>query len=234
MLALKQPPCRVCSPPRSPFAKALRHGAFTPALLAPGASAPLPRAPATVAPEPAPAAEVAGLDPALASGRKGWGMETCAYPLEALVVLGCRVEPQGKASGALRRRLQRAAEAYRQGQAPLVVACGGRLWQGHAEAWVMRAHLIDEGVPAEALLVDLCSLNTLENALHAASLLGARGLRRVGVVTCDWHMHRALRLFRRVGLAPHPVPALSPPVPLPSRAYRSFREHFSGWLDALR
>ncbi|MCS6899436.1 MAG: YdcF family protein [Myxococcales bacterium] len=161
-------------------------------------------------------------------------MVTSTYPLEALVVLGCRVGPRGKLVGALRRRVQRAYEAYCQKLAPLVLACGGRRWDGHAEAWVMRAALLDYGIPSEALHVDLCSLTTYENARQAARLLATRGAQRVGLVTCDWHMPRAMLLFRRAGLDPHPLPSFTPPQPLPARVYRNLHEHLSGWLDALR
>ena len=98
----------------------------------------------------------------------------------------------------------------------------------------MRGFLVDAGVPEGAILVELWSHSTLENARYAARLLGPRGLRRVGVVTCDWHMKRALSLFRREGLEASPVPAGSPPRALPSRAYRALRERLSGWFDALR
>jgi uncharacterized SAM-binding protein YcdF (DUF218 family) len=160
-------------------------------------------------------------------------MEPRAHSLAALVVLGCRVGPHGEVTGALLRRILRAHEAYCHNLAPLILACGGRRWGGRAEAWAMRASLLERGVPPGALLVDLRSLNTHENALQAARLLRGQG-QRVGLVTCDWHMPRALTLFRRAGFLPLPLPAPTPPRPLPAQAYRALRERFSGWLDALR
>jgi uncharacterized SAM-binding protein YcdF (DUF218 family) len=157
-----------------------------------------------------------------------------AFPLDALVVLGCRVKaPQGP-PGALWRRAQRAASAYLRGEAPLVLTCGGRRWQGQAEAWALREALRSLGVPGEAILLELTSLDTAENARHAASLLHPRGVQRVGLVTCDWHMPRALVLFRKVGLKPTPLAAPSPRCPPWPRLRRGLREHLARWLDALR
>lgn len=159
-------------------------------------------------------------------------MSSEVAPHEVLVVLGCRVGPGGQVGGALRRRLLRAAEARR--DQALVLVCGGRRWEGQPEAWVMRRFLVERGVPADKVMVELRSLTTSENAREAARLLRTRGVERVGVVTCDWHMERALRLFARAGLEARALPAASPVGTPPERAYRWLRERTAGWLDALR
>lgn len=161
-------------------------------------------------------------------------MRSATSPLQALVVLGCRVGARGQAVGALARRLRVAADAYQRTATPLVVVCGGRRWSGHAEATVMREHLVGLGVPDERILLELDSINTLENARYAARMLVPRGVERVGVVTCDWHMPRALGLFTRAGLRPEPLPVASPPASPWDHLYRAARERAAGWLDARR
>ncbi len=151
--------------------------------------------------------------------------------LDALVVLGCRMLPGGEASPAARRRALAAARAYHAGEARLVVASGGRRWFGSAEALVLARELELLSVPREAVLLELQSLSTCENARHSAGLLRARGLRKVGVVTCDWHLPRALASFRAAELEPVGIPAPSPERPILERSWRKLREPVSYLVD---
>jgi uncharacterized SAM-binding protein YcdF (DUF218 family) len=138
-------------------------------------------------------------------------------PLQAIVVLGCRVVLDGGGRlvpGALRRRVERGAEAYftRGDAATVVVVSGGRHWAVDAnadanavtcelvEADAMARELVARGVPEGAIARERCSLSTRDNARFSAETLGRRGIARAGVVTCSWHLHRALALFAREGI----------------------------------
>ena len=112
-----------------------------------------------------------------------------------MCVLGCRAD-----SVALRRRAEAASAAYLASGAELVLACGGRAWGGLVEADAIARLLVAGGVPENAIVRERCSLDTRDNARFAASLLGRRGLGRVLLVTCSWHLPRAARLFRSAGL----------------------------------
>jgi uncharacterized SAM-binding protein YcdF (DUF218 family) len=155
-----------------------------------------------------------------------------SVPLDTLVVLGCRVQGE-KLSAAAARRVERAALAYQEHGARLVIASGGKRWDGSLEADVFSAGLVERGVAPEHILGETASLNTRGNARGVARLLRERGIVRVGLVTCDWHMARALRLFRRQGLEPVALAAPSPSVPTYRRALRRVREHGSLALDLL-
>lgn len=155
-----------------------------------------------------------------------------AVPFDVLVVLGCRVDG-GELSPAARRRVERAAAAYSEHGAGLVIASGGKAWQGHRECEAFARALIELGVPAAVVLQEAESLTTRGNALHTARLLRDRPHARLGVVTCDWHMRRALRLFSRVGLQASPVPAPTPPRPLRAVLSRGCREQGALALDLL-
>ncbi len=150
---------------------------------------------------------------------------------DALVILGCRILPGGELSAAARRRVQATAAAFLAGRAPRVVVSGGRRWHGVSEAEALMRELEKLGVPAPLLVPELCSLSTCENARNVARLLASRGPSKVGVVTCDWHMARALRSFRLAGLDAAPVAAPSPETGARERALRSARERVSFWLD---
>ena len=151
---------------------------------------------------------------------------------EVLVVLGCRVDGAELSHAAL-RRVERAARAYAEDGADLVIASGGKAWQGHRECETFTRGLVARGVPAERILQERESLTTRANARGVEHLLRGRNITRMGIVTCDWHMPRALRLFRRVGLKPSAVPAPSPRRPLYLRLVRSARERCSLLLDLL-
>jgi uncharacterized SAM-binding protein YcdF (DUF218 family) len=76
---------------------------------------------------------------------------------------------------------------------------------GQGVAPLMRDFMVAYGVPAAAIRVEDRSLSTRENALFVKQLLaGACG--RLVLLTSDYHMFRALRTFRKAGLAVQPRP----------------------------
>lgn len=133
-----------------------------------------------------------------------------ACKADALVVLGCKVGPEGEPSAALSRRLTTALGAYHDGLAPRILVCGGRRWGQFSEAESMKRWLLEREVPASSVLCDLCSLTTLENAVYCRELMRSEGLESLVLVTCDFHMSRALHNFRRVGLESVPLAAPTP------------------------
>lgn len=155
-----------------------------------------------------------------------------AVSFDVLVVLGCRVQ-SGQLSHAALRRVERAAQAYREEGAALVIASGGKAWDGVKECEVFARGLVERGVAQPCLLEERESLTTRGNARGVQRLLRGKPPLRLGLVTCDWHMARALRLFRRLGFAPLPVPATSPARPLHVTLARSLRERASLALDLL-
>jgi cyclophilin family peptidyl-prolyl cis-trans isomerase len=101
------------------------------------------------------------------------------------------------------------------------------------EADAMREELVRAGVPADAIVRERCSLSTRENARFTAALLRRRGMRRVTVVTCDWHLPRALAAFRRAGLEVEGFAAPSVAVPWRRRVVRWGRERVLAWAVGI-
>jgi uncharacterized SAM-binding protein YcdF (DUF218 family) len=107
----------------------------------------------------------------------------------------------------------------------IVVASGGRRWDEVVEADAMARELVARGVPEGAIARERCSLSTRDNARFTAEALARRGIRAATVVTCSWHLPRAMVFFREVGLAVDGVAAPDGDVPSwPSRAWRWGRE----------
>ena len=123
-----------------------------------------------------------------------------AQTYEALIVLGSRVNPDGTPGENLTMRLEAALTAYR-AQPCLIVTCGG---QGSdepvPEGDVMRAWLIDRGVPAAHVISENASVNTKESIEAAAQLLRARGIGSAAMVTSAYHVPRAMDMARDAGL----------------------------------
>lgn len=168
-------------------------------------------------------------------------MKTTPKPI---VVLGCRVIEGSPLGGALGRRVRTAAGLFTTqaagdaGTAPCVFVSGGKEWAGVSEAQAMAAELTRLGVPGAQIVEESRSLSTRENAAHTSTLLRARGVHAISLVTCDFHMARASRLFRSYGLHVEEVPAASPTRGLLPRALtqlsRRASERLKGWLDGLQ
>jgi uncharacterized SAM-binding protein YcdF (DUF218 family) len=140
----------------------------------------------------------------------------------------------GALPAAAERRVERAALAFEMELAPRIVVSGGRVWQGLVEAERIARELVRRGVPEGALLLERTSHTTRDNAGCTARLLAPLGVRRIGLVTCDWHLARALWSFRRVGFDAEGVAATSPPLPVHRHALRSLRERGAWLLDRAR
>jgi uncharacterized SAM-binding protein YcdF (DUF218 family) len=112
---------------------------------------------------------------------------------------------------------------------PCVVVSGGRVSAGVVEADALATELERAGVPRSALLLERASRTTLDNARLTAPLLAEIGAHRIGLVSCDWHLARALWCFRRAGVSVEAVPAPSPPVSALRRGLRGVKEQ-GAWL----
>lgn len=71
---------------------------------------------------------------------------------------------------------------------------------GAGIAPLMRDMLVFRGIPADVIHVENGSHSTRENALYTARLLAGTSGRKV-LVTSDYHTFRAVRAFRKAGLA---------------------------------
>ena len=151
----------------------------------------------------------------------------------SLVLLGCRVTGPNTLSPPATRRARRAVQAFRSGAHARILACGGKRWHGVREADALCAFLAENGVPTSTLEREVDSLSTRQNAHYAAKLWLPRGLSRVAIVTCDWHMPRALACFRGAGFEAEPVPALSPRVSMAETLLRDAHERVSWAVDSL-
>ncbi|HET9623780.1 MAG TPA: YdcF family protein [Kofleriaceae bacterium] len=124
--------------------------------------------------------------------------------LDAIVVLGATLTPDGGATPVLAERIAAAAALWHAGGGGLVVATGG-VTRGapRAEADAIADGLRALGVPDDRVIVERGSRTTHENAVLSRPLLAARGVRSLWLVTQPFHGRRAARLFRAAGFDAH-------------------------------
>ena len=125
---------------------------------------------------------------------------------DILIVLGADVQSDGTLGPESYWRAVYAARAWREGGIQKVVVSGGAS-NGYSIAAPIRDFLVCQGVPAPAIATENRATSTRENALYVRDLLSGAPGRKV-LLTSDYHMFRAARCFRKVGMdvAPRPFP----------------------------
>jgi uncharacterized SAM-binding protein YcdF (DUF218 family) len=138
-----------------------------------------------------------------------WWARKLAGPMddprgEVLIVLGGSALEDGIIGQSSYWRSVYALRAYRQSPFARVIVSGGG--QFHP-ADSMRDFLVAGGMPSDRITVEDRSVSTRENAVYTKQIVASDNGRLV-LLTSDYHMFRALRAFRRVGLnvAPRPFP----------------------------
>lgn len=129
---------------------------------------------------------------------------------DAIVVLGHHPAlADGGVEYETRARVELGVKLYRQTQGAPLLMTGGKSSEGAIEADVMAEYAESLGVPGEHILRERQSHDTIENARLTVALLrrrlGGDHAPRVALVTSDYHIERATRLFRCAGaeVSPH-------------------------------
>lgn len=121
---------------------------------------------------------------------------------DVIVVLGCKVYPDGTPSPMLAARLERGLAVWRAGLAPILIVSGdGQAREGVDEAAAMKAWLVARGVPEGAAVADGSGVNTHATAVFTAAWLRAHGARSAVGVSSYFHLPRIRYALRRVGVA---------------------------------
>ncbi|MCX6955449.1 MAG: YdcF family protein [Verrucomicrobia bacterium] len=125
------------------------------------------------------------------------GLRDDLAPADVGLVLGSKVELDGRPSTRLRARLDRTLELYRAGYFPWVITSGGFGKEGYDEAVVMRDYLVAGGIPPDRVIVDGHGDNTFESAKNTRRIVQGRNLKSVLVVTQYFHIPRSRLALRR-------------------------------------
>ena len=152
----------------------------------------------------------------------GGARQTPEENAEYIIVLGAQVR-EGGPSVVLRYRLDRAVSRLREDPDTLCIVSGGQGYnEPYPEAEGMRDYLLEQGIDPSRILMEPQSSNTRENLAFSAQLLD-KETARVGIVTNDFHMFRALAIARKQGYAhAFGIPAASSRLYLPNNLLREF------------
>jgi uncharacterized SAM-binding protein YcdF (DUF218 family) len=134
-----------------------------------------------------------------------WWALAYAGPIEQpkgdiLILLAAARDDRGGISFSSYWRARHALLAWQTGGFKKIVISGG-------EGPGILNFLIAEGIPREAMAAEWQSASTRENAIETARLIREMPGRKV-LLTSDFHMYRAIRVFHKLGIeaAPMPVP----------------------------
>jgi vancomycin permeability regulator SanA len=134
-----------------------------------------------------------------------------ARPAQAAVVMGA-AQYDGVPSPDLAARLQDASDLWHRGLVPLLVVTGYKEpGDQFTEAEASKTWLVAHGVPAAAV-IEVGGDDSWANLADAATVLHARRLDRVLIVTDGFHEDRSLAIATNVGLQAWPVPATGSPI----------------------
>lgn len=159
---------------------------------------------------------------------------------DAIIILGSQVKRDGTPNIQLQWRLDKGLEIWRARPVPVVV-CGARgSDEPRPEADVMFDYLTGPAlrtenrsgvfIPAAQVLTDPSSFNTRQNIRNAARLLEPYGVRRVLIITSDYHLPRALALAEDEGVSAAGVGA---PIKGGWNTVRNYARETVAWLKYL-
>ncbi|MEU0570951.1 ElyC/SanA/YdcF family protein [Nonomuraea sp. NPDC005983] len=117
-------------------------------------------------------------------------------PSQAALVLGAGLFG-GRPSSMLARRLDIAAQLYREGKVRALLLSGDNSRKDYDEPTAMRDYLMAKGVPGGVMVLDYAGFDTWDSCVRARKVFGAQ---RLTVVTQVFHLPRAVSLCRTAGL----------------------------------
>ncbi|MGA7829621.1 MAG: YdcF family protein [Terracidiphilus sp.] len=131
---------------------------------------------------------------------------------DAIIVLGYPADSDGNPTPVQLARVTEGVHEYERGVAPRLILTGGAAHNQFTEARVMARTAEAQGIPAEAIVVEPESKDTMQNGCNAARIMRAHGWRSAEVVSSSYHLPRAGLIFNQLPLLwrSHVAPPLEP------------------------
>ena len=123
--------------------------------------------------------------------------DTPPEAVDCILVLGCGVYADGTPTPMLSDRLSRGVELYQAGWADKLLMSGDNRSQDYNELATMHRVALEKGVPQADVVLDYAGLSTYDSLYRARDIFGVK---KVVIVTQEYHMYRALYLARALGL----------------------------------
>ncbi len=120
------------------------------------------------------------------------------------MVLGCGLEADGSPSPMLHDRLQQGVALYQKEAAPKLLVSGDHGREEYDEVNAMKRFAEEQGIPSEDVFMDHAGFSTYESVYRARDIFQVR---RMVIVTQEYHLSRALYIAKRLGIEAWGVPA---------------------------
>jgi len=132
-----------------------------------------------------------------------WWARAYAGPIEepkgdVLILLSAAEDDRGGISFSSYWRARYALLAWQSGDFKRIVISGG------GGPGILN-YLIAEGIPREAMVAEWRSTSTRKNGIETSRLVQGNAGKKV-LITSDYHMYRAIRVFRKLGIEVTPMP----------------------------
>jgi uncharacterized SAM-binding protein YcdF (DUF218 family) len=134
------------------------------------------------------------------------GARDRAQQADAIVILGARVEADGRPGPDLVERTIHGVRLFQRGLAPYVICTGGYAGDRLSAAAVACDLAVSQGVPRSKVLLAEGSMTTREDATMVRDLMLSRGWQTAILVSHPLHLERARIFFEDEGLAVYPSP----------------------------
>lgn len=116
------------------------------------------------------------------------------------IVLGNKVELDGRPSKRLQFRLDRAIELYNNKYFEYIIVSGGIGKEGFDEAKVMKDYLVKAGIPADRIIEDDKGDDTLMTAQNSKIIMDSNKFQSAMIITQYYHVTRTKLAMHMVGV----------------------------------
>lgn len=147
--------------------------------------------------------------------------ELVSLHADCIMILGAGVRNNSTPSPMLRDRLEEGLRLYKAGVASKILVSGDHGQENYDEVNVMKKYLMEAGVPDEDIFMDHAGFSTYESMYRARDVFGVK---KMIIVTQEYHMYRALYIAERLGLNVLGSPSAN--IEYSGATYRNIRE----WL----
>src|SRR5947209_12172709 len=120
---------------------------------------------------------------------------------DAIIVLGKGISVEGELPEIARQHVRMGASLYSTSPAPIIMSGAYGLFEQRplrTEALAMREYAIELGIAGDQIMVEEESRDTIGNAWFTKMRIAPRNWHNLVLVTADYHMERALWIFKKI------------------------------------
>jgi Uncharacterized membrane protein len=121
---------------------------------------------------------------------------------DCIIILGAGVKKDGKPMDMLKDRLVRGVALYHAGASDTLLMSGDHGRKNYDEVNAMKQYAIDNQVLSEHVFMDHAGFSTYETMYRAKEIFGVK---KVLIVTQNYHLYRALYIAKAMGLEAYGV-----------------------------